>query len=211
MSPGRSAQNAAPDMGVYQYAAKTVKAWPAMQYPRAHLYQTSLDQYLVRRIAPPVLSSTIWMPAQGIGVVGPIYRHFLANAGKSIVHAIDVDEWSEQDPIDVDAGNIVEVEGIQQSQCTRNAGLFACGICSDTFRRPVVTLCMHIFCDACIARNFGYSMACPMCRAPIVDPPVRDKLFEDELKEAIEMGIVNRPVVAGRRKPYTWRTSLFSV
>ncbi|KAJ7705194.1 hypothetical protein B0H16DRAFT_1747381 [Mycena metata] len=113
----------------------------------------------------------------------------------------------------VEAGTVVVGEPAGEPQATPTTvtekELFACGICSDTFNRPVITMCMHIFCDACITANFRYSMACPLCRSTITDPPLRDYLFEVELTEAVAAGVVAEPEGVSRKTPYTWPTSLF--
>ncbi|KAJ7494782.1 hypothetical protein B0H11DRAFT_1910729 [Mycena galericulata] len=74
----------------------------------------------------------------------------------------------------------------------------------DTYTRPVVTMCMHIFCDSCLNTNFRYSFACPYCRALITEPPLRDHFLEVELERALEMGLVSAPTGGGRRRPYAW-------
>ncbi|KAF7378319.1 MPN domain-containing protein [Mycena sanguinolenta] len=106
----------------------------------------------------------------------------------------------------------------EQSSSTREAdtvetsqsAVLTCGICFDTLSCPVVTLCMHVFCDACIANNFSYSMQCPLCRSPVREPPIRDALLEDELRGAVECGLVSSPEVAGRSSPYTWEETFGS-
>ncbi|KAJ7623948.1 hypothetical protein DFH06DRAFT_1340271 [Mycena polygramma] len=87
--------------------------------------------------------------------------------------------------------------------------LFSCCICTDTLNRPVITLCMHVFCDMCISTNFAYSTVCPLCRAEVSDAPMRDSMLEEELARAIERGDVEPSSVAGRRRPYTWGSLLF--
>ncbi|KAJ7649508.1 hypothetical protein DFH06DRAFT_1208393 [Mycena polygramma] len=71
--------------------------------------------------------------------------------------------------------------------------LFTCCICIDTFTSPVVTTCcMHIFCEECLQDL--QAPTCPWCRAPlVVEECIRDALFERELSEAIENGLVSRP------------------
>ncbi|KAJ6471293.1 hypothetical protein C8R47DRAFT_1222262 [Mycena vitilis] len=87
-------------------------------------------------------------------------------------------------------------------------GHFICSVCHDTFRRPVVTICLHVFCDQCLSSNLQYSTACPLCRAEICYEPLRDVLFEDDLEAAIQRGAVMASSSEGRRRPYTWPSAL---
>ncbi|KAJ7141434.1 hypothetical protein C8R44DRAFT_727030 [Mycena epipterygia] len=89
--------------------------------------------------------------------------------------------------------------------------LFECCICADTFLHPVVfrTLCMHLYCDSCIRRNFEQSFSCPQCRGAITTQPMRDLLFEQELQRAIDEGVVEEPGARGRRAPYYWGDVVF--
>ncbi|KAJ7033486.1 hypothetical protein C8F04DRAFT_1260997 [Mycena alexandri] len=166
-------------------------------------------------------------------------RGFGGAEGVTIAAAIDVDAWVLRNTSDAEAqdtvhsvhaadaeedglatqgqaaetvdsrGPLVEAESRSARPLSSEKDLFACGICSDTFNRPVVTLCMHIFCDACITQNFGYSMACPLCRSMITDPPMRDVLFEAELTQAVADGVIAEAEGVSRQSPYTWPTSLF--
>ncbi|KAJ6604858.1 hypothetical protein DFH09DRAFT_1301007 [Mycena vulgaris] len=132
---------------------------------------------------------------------------------------IDVEEWATSVPIDVDTFSMdaapLEVTpevnpdpAEQGSTEPANAAdpdvLFQCGICSDTLYRPVVTLCMHIFCDQCFRTNLRYSFVCPYCRCSVREAPLRDFLFEAELQRAIYAGAVVAPAGDGRNTPYVW-------
>jgi SWI/SNF-related matrix-associated actin-dependent regulator of chromatin subfamily A3 len=44
-----------------------------------------------------------------------------------------------------------------------------CPICIDSMTDPVITLCSHSFCYACIERVIDTQHKCPMCRAPLED------------------------------------------
>jgi SWI/SNF-related matrix-associated actin-dependent regulator of chromatin subfamily A3 len=44
-----------------------------------------------------------------------------------------------------------------------------CPICIDTLADPVITLCTHTFCFACIEKVIDGQHKCPMCRAPLDD------------------------------------------
>ncbi|KAJ7272295.1 hypothetical protein C8J57DRAFT_1467778 [Mycena rebaudengoi] len=66
-----------------------------------------------------------------------------------------------------------------------------CTICLDTVCRPVVTLCMHIFCDECIYNVLRHSsLACPLCRATITEPPEPDTILDRYLEQMIADGTV---------------------
>ncbi|KAJ7445750.1 hypothetical protein B0H11DRAFT_2249302 [Mycena galericulata] len=86
---------------------------------------------------------------------------------------------------------------------------FTCCICVDTFLQPVVTLCIHIFCDRCIHRNFRESFACPQCRNLITSAPFRDHMFETDLEDAIAAGHVPQPSAARRWHAYRWNDMYF--
>ncbi|KAJ7811368.1 hypothetical protein B0H13DRAFT_2383935 [Mycena leptocephala] len=227
-----------------------------MEYPRAHLYQATIQQYFVRVARPANPSGPYAASAQSTNTpsVFESYRRFVRGAGTTQDLAINVDEWSAQRPFDVDGdGGIsaantcpsapVEVavpdvgpglpavsrasndsttgpssvgsvrhgsEGVAGEATEPNAKpLFTCSICADTFNRPVVTLCMHVFCDSCISRNLSYSRLCPLCRTSIRDAPLRDAMFEQELAQAISRDGVHGPTVPGRSIPYTWPAALF--
>ncbi|KAJ7250519.1 hypothetical protein B0H12DRAFT_1234398 [Mycena haematopus] len=149
---------------------------------------------------------------------------------------IDVDEWfaASLQTVNEGSGGSIGPPGAICAAASPNVRnieeireFFVCAICQDTYMRPVVfvfqhypdsdqavndlpisTLCMHVFCDACISRSLVYSTSCPLCRCPVVDAPMRDRLFESELKAAIEDGIVKKSGAVGRRTPYTWNMSL---
>ncbi|KAF7332877.1 Helicase-like transcription factor isoform X1 [Mycena venus] len=85
-----------------------------------------------------------------------------------------------------------------------------CTICLDTVCRPVVTLCLHIFCDECIYNVLSHgSLACPLCRATITEPPEPDTILDRYLEQVIADGTVTGPS-GGRSSPYTWRDVNFS-
>jgi SWI/SNF-related matrix-associated actin-dependent regulator of chromatin subfamily A3 len=42
-----------------------------------------------------------------------------------------------------------------------------CPICLDSFREPIITICAHIFCSACLERVIETQHKCPMCRAEL--------------------------------------------
>nr|XP_060612775.1 E3 ubiquitin-protein ligase RNFT1 [Anolis sagrei ordinatus] len=44
-----------------------------------------------------------------------------------------------------------------------------CAICQAEFRKPVLLICQHIFCDECIALWFNREKTCPLCRTVISD------------------------------------------
>ncbi|KAJ7654265.1 hypothetical protein B0H17DRAFT_1146824 [Mycena rosella] len=66
-----------------------------------------------------------------------------------------------------------------------------CPICFDTVCRPVV------------------SLACPLCRASVTQPPEPDAILEGYLERAVAEGVVAAPS-GGRISPYTWRDVEFS-
>ncbi|KAJ7761399.1 hypothetical protein B0H16DRAFT_1530910 [Mycena metata] len=80
-----------------------------------------------------------------------------------------------------------------------------CPICLNTVCRPVATLCMHVFCDECIYDVLRHgSLSCPLCRAPITEPPEPDTILDRYLEQMIADGAVTEPS-GGRSSPYTWR------
>ncbi|KAJ7451493.1 hypothetical protein B0H11DRAFT_2246354 [Mycena galericulata] len=185
-----------------------------MQFPRAQTYQTNIQRYLVAR--PPAAPR----PTQAVSALSRT-RVFLPGDG-SDGHHIDVDDWdslaaisvaSSDSEDDAQAGEAVGgvhgsviafvrdvlsnflLAGVDSSAGhVDHEGLFQCCICYDTYVNPVVTLCMHIFCLACI--NRVRKAECPLCRAPINEAPMRDALFEAELARALQLGIVDKPNTA---------------
>ncbi|KAK6996627.1 hypothetical protein R3P38DRAFT_3221696 [Favolaschia claudopus] len=60
------------------------------------------------------------------------------------------------------------------------------------------TMCMHVFCGACLAKWLRRgATTCPICRGAINDQPIRDEAFEQELSEAIAVGLVAPPSAGG--------------
>ncbi|KAK6996751.1 hypothetical protein R3P38DRAFT_3070339 [Favolaschia claudopus] len=163
-------------------------------------------------------STTNAAPTQTTIISSPFanYRHFMPNAGNTDALAIDVDEWDALPALDVDAESnsdnannplpLAIPNSLESGQLVR----FRCCICYDTFNMPVVTLCLHIFCDACLSRwcsEPSGSSECPVCRGSVVIPgiaPFRCGIFENDLKEAIETGIISAPTIPPRINPYTW-------
>ncbi|KAJ6604143.1 hypothetical protein DFH09DRAFT_1300409 [Mycena vulgaris] len=206
-----------------------------MEFPRAQLYQAHITHFFQARGASAhnVLDTlTIGPDAPD----SPPVRRYVSGAGNE-GRPIDVELWAASMPIDVD--EFVESERAkkrarrqdrraaggtqepalqralpqslrdQQPTSTDNNIMFECCICSGTFVHPVVTLCMHLYCDKCIHRNFRESFACPICRTVITSPPLRDVLFEGELARAVVAGAVEAPSLRGRRHPYDWTSVRF--
>ncbi|KAJ7303584.1 hypothetical protein DFH08DRAFT_977094 [Mycena albidolilacea] len=69
--------------------------------------------------------------------------------------------------------------------------VFDCGICWDTLYKPVVPMCMHVFCYDCLHKWFAdKKRTCPLCRSRVGGRPIRDCAFEGELEVAISEGRV---------------------
>lgn len=43
---------------------------------------------------------------------------------------------------------------------------FACHICREPFKNPVVTKCEHYFCESCALESYKKNNKCPVCMAP---------------------------------------------
>ncbi|KAJ7649526.1 hypothetical protein DFH06DRAFT_554846 [Mycena polygramma] len=88
-----------------------------------------------------------------------------------------------------------QAEELRQREQARRAEAehrFTCCICIDTFHAPVVTMCIHIFCEKCFQDLLIQGHACPKCRMPLADECMRDALFEQELASAIANGLIPR-------------------
>lgn len=61
------------------------------------------------------------------------------------------------------------------------ADQFECNICLELAKEPVVTLCGHLFCWACLWRwmncSAGLNRSCPCCKAGVEVDKVRPQLF----------------------------------
>ncbi|KAJ7910217.1 hypothetical protein B0H13DRAFT_2329493 [Mycena leptocephala] len=214
---------------VSSHAAASISSAPTdSQLPIAPVVQPFIIQGIGAASGPVPQSSGSAIRGEHNGL--PI-RHFVPKAGTSPALAISVELWAEQHPIDVDeverplpdVGSSSSSLNVQPdvdsldsesahstlTQSLADERLFTCPICSDTLQYPVVTNCLHVFCDGCMSSNFRYSMACPLCRAIIKDPPMQDSPFEDELADAIARGLVPTPTSPVRSSPYTWGTELF--
>ncbi|KAF2206071.1 hypothetical protein GQ43DRAFT_436496 [Delitschia confertaspora ATCC 74209] len=74
-----------------------------------------------------------------------------------------------------------------------------CPVCLDSLKEPVITICAHIFCSACIERVIDTQHKCPMCRADLESlattavkpaketaaptPPSKEELIDREVLE----------------------------
>ncbi|KAJ7913772.1 hypothetical protein B0H13DRAFT_1873630 [Mycena leptocephala] len=116
------------------------------------------------------------------------------------------DEYTQREPTGVNDYD----EPMPQAGFDPDPSTLRCPICFDTVCRPVVTLCLHVFCDECIYKSLrDSSLACPLCRASIPQPPEPDAILEGYLERAVAEGIVAVPS-GGRSSPYTWRDVEFS-
>ncbi|XP_025417843.1 uncharacterized RING finger protein T02C1.1-like isoform X2 [Sipha flava] len=50
---------------------------------------------------------------------------------------------------------------------------FTCSICLDTFKKPSVLECKHVFCYKCLKDWLSTKRTCPMCRKFIIKNPER--------------------------------------
>ncbi|KAJ7141315.1 hypothetical protein C8R44DRAFT_726934 [Mycena epipterygia] len=199
-----------------------------MQFPRARGYQLNITNYFQRRPSAVLgpLADAIPVATTTSDLV-PAVRCYAPGAGRAD-KPIDVEAWAASVPIDADAfehppAAATHAENTRQVHALstgHGAGvamgssgdtvfdaasvLFKCCICFDTFVNPVVTLCMHLFCDRCIHRNLQVSSACPQCRGNITTPPMRDGMYEAELERAVEDGVVERPTARARSHAYQW-------
>ncbi|KAJ7216225.1 hypothetical protein C8J57DRAFT_1538041 [Mycena rebaudengoi] len=82
--------------------------------------------------------------------------------------------------------------------------IYTCPICIGNLHKPVMPLCMHIFCYACIHQTLCDNTRCPICHAPIQIPPIRDDAFELDLFDAIREGLVKAPDVDEANLPARW-------
>ncbi|KAJ7046264.1 hypothetical protein C8F04DRAFT_1248516 [Mycena alexandri] len=130
---------------------------------------------------------------------------------------IDVDDGSAEQPIDYEFWLYCKEHGEPPQDPTAYEipaeGLKACecGICADTMFMPVVTLCMHVFCYACLLQWFTVGrVECPICRRPVQETPIRDNALEMRIADAISIGALeksdNQPGanVAAADAAYDW-------
>ncbi|KAJ6600832.1 hypothetical protein B0H10DRAFT_2230728 [Mycena sp. CBHHK59/15] len=98
------------------------------------------------------------------------------------------------------------VEAATVSKNTNKAEpvVFRCSISWDTLLNPVVALCAHFYCYACIRTALLIKMKCPICNRNITCAPIRDDALELELFDAIRDGHVDAPQSHVARKPYDW-------
>ncbi|KAJ6460707.1 hypothetical protein C8R47DRAFT_1226210 [Mycena vitilis] len=172
--------------------------------PRSEIYQERLAGYLLLR-AKPTLSH-----AQG-----STYLPFEGQAW----FPIDVDSGTKDSPIDVEWWTYLHehpgdwTDGAPSVATNRvDPKVFTCCICWDTLRKPVVPLCMHIFCYKCLHRWLKQGRtSCPVCRTPIGEAPIRDNAFEIELRDAIGEGVVTAAASRGNEGAgYDWSGITFA-
>ncbi|KAJ7219001.1 hypothetical protein C8J57DRAFT_1537231 [Mycena rebaudengoi] len=183
---------------------------------RTAIYQTQLDGYvrIARRLRPSTTRrEVIDVDTTAIKVIDidacifPGLQRFFTFEGKHW-YPINVDEGSsEDDAIDVEAWTTLsealgswtandEDTAVPSSSevwakaRAANVDIFQCCICFLMPNKPVMPLCMHIFCYSCIRKNLGIRNCCPVCRAPIYEAPIRDNAYEMELSDAVCEGLV---------------------
>ncbi|KAJ7098816.1 hypothetical protein B0H15DRAFT_945325 [Mycena belliarum] len=173
-----------------------------MAFPRAALYQTNITEFFRKRPPEAAVADVSTDEVPRVRTLPP-------HAGTQNA-PIDVDLFNESLLIVVRDSDDENVEGAEvaagMSSRTGQIGLdtvlFGCCICHDTFVNPVVTLCMHLYCDKCIHRNLRESFACPYCRNLITAPPLRDRLFEAELALAIETASLDLDLMSSAHIDY---------
>ncbi|KAJ7870563.1 hypothetical protein B0H13DRAFT_2280596 [Mycena leptocephala] len=170
-----------------------------------------------------VIAPVAALPKEGrkIFVTGAVYLvtgHKIAPVGQARRTGIPIakalragifatsDEYTQREPTGVNEYD----EPMPQAGFDPDPSTLRCPICFDTVCRPVVTLCLHVFCDECIYKSLrDSSLACPLCRASIPQPPEPDAILEGYLERAVAEGVVAVPS-GGRSSPYTWRDVEFS-
>ncbi|KAK7027575.1 hypothetical protein R3P38DRAFT_3190449 [Favolaschia claudopus] len=205
-----------------------------MDFPRARLYQSSIKDAFARGLRTTATPVPAVDPSPSHALqTDPFenYRRFTKDSGTRSHLAIDVDVWhalpsievhssAENSPVHGDAAegatnailrnarlpplpptDYIEYGGDPEHDI---AELFTCSICWETFNLPVVLLCVHVFCDACMARAMERAGTCPLCRGEITENPIQDELFERELARAIAENDVEAPTSRTRIPPYVW-------
>ncbi|KAK7014188.1 hypothetical protein R3P38DRAFT_3205765 [Favolaschia claudopus] len=193
-----------------------------MDFPRARLYQSSIKDTFARGLR------TTATPVPGVDPspshalqTDPFenYRRFTKDSGTRSHLAIDVDpkivpstatqlrvprmrfSGTRAFLLSPPPPDYIEYGGDPEHDI---AELFTCSICWETFNLPVVLLCVHVFCDACMARAMERAGTCPLCRGEITENPIQDELFERELARAIAENDVEAPTSRTRIPPYVW-------
>ncbi|KAJ7119811.1 hypothetical protein C8R44DRAFT_878203 [Mycena epipterygia] len=168
---------------------------------RANLYQSKLNGYLLCRVkdARANTSMSRYLPFEGLSW-----------------WPIDVDQGSKDSPIDVEWWTYLRDHPGDWSSTaptvitTVDPKVFDCCVCWDTLHKPVMPLCMHVFCYACIHKWLKAGRtSCPVCRAPVGEAPIRDNAFEMELVHAVANGVVKAPV-ATPVVTYDWANVVFA-
>ncbi|KAJ7607071.1 hypothetical protein DFH06DRAFT_1149545 [Mycena polygramma] len=138
-------------------------------------------------------------------------------------YPIDADNGSQDQPVDVDwwvycieTANAPGPAPLTVDQRTALKSLFRCKICLQTFYKPVMPLCMHVFCYDCFLHWLVKGrLECAVCDAAVEVRPIRDNAFEMALSTAISDGIVVKsPFQVGIRvtandKEYKWQGTPF--
>ncbi|KAJ7233418.1 hypothetical protein C8J57DRAFT_1532343 [Mycena rebaudengoi] len=152
---------------------------------------------------------TFWVPGpqRFFSWEGTAQHRIDVDLGSTSADGIAVEEWGRRSV----SASTLESGPSRPPDTIRWAAAFICCICLGTMQNPVVPLCMHIFCYACLYRNLREQMCCPMCRAPIREPPIRDNAFELELFDAIREGLVDAPTAEPPTSPYNWDGVQFAV
>ncbi|KAI8822421.1 uncharacterized protein EV422DRAFT_490283, partial [Fimicolochytrium jonesii] len=77
-------------------------------------------------------------------------------------------EWDEkQKGREVDVNRFLINEGEEEEEVESEDELpFACVICREEFKEPVVTKCDHYFCESCALKHHAKSIKCFICGQP---------------------------------------------
>ncbi|KAJ7214218.1 hypothetical protein C8J57DRAFT_1601756 [Mycena rebaudengoi] len=156
-------------------------------------------------------------PEHFLNSQGTALNRIDVDAGTTTADGIVVKEWAAlaNAPDDGPSTSTADPATLPSSVVWSNAraelkDIFVCCICLFTLQKPVVPLCMHIFCYACIRRNLRERNVCPVCRSPIREPPIRDNAFEMELYDAICDKLVDKPTAPLPSSLYDWSGVVFA-
>lgn len=81
-------------------------------------------------------------------------------------------EWAEKEKLKTDKvingkGSSAEDKGSTENELDDDGLPFACFVCRENFKMPVMSLCAHYFCEECILKHMDKSSLCPICAKPL--------------------------------------------
>jgi SWI/SNF-related matrix-associated actin-dependent regulator of chromatin subfamily A3 len=109
--------------------------------------------------------------ALSLSLLPDAWRQNAVAAAEALVGSISA-KLTEKDKKQLESGVSRMRDMMQQNE-------LSCIICLDDLREPVMTICSHFFCRACLKGALAVNPTCPMCREPVNEKQLVDVKLAD--------------------------------